>query len=312
MRNLNSLIIILFAGDDPVSKTALSEALQEKRSRIILGILLVLLLTVIGCAVFGTFRQATSFNVSVITEELRVNTLNTPMSKWPVKDILVSKNCPDDPDEIRYETFSGSIELLPDVTITLTRIASGDLTVKLSHPGGKPTAKLIDEDEEYAGNLSGCAFFHIKDIESRSNKGETIVFPVTGNIEVGNEIRFLTHTKTPLLHSGKISILDKTFFVNENYSVGPFELEMGDSFIVENQSVPSQGFVSITAEPAIHLVFRAKGSHGLIKRYQSESYKLKNSVWSKLYQDEALSIMWMSVLVMLGIIRTYLKFIVDR
>ncbi len=87
-----------------------------------------------------------------------------------------------------------------------------------------------------------AAFFYIKDLKKRSEAGETIVFPVTGDIKVGNEIRFLTQVNTPVLQGGTVTILDRTFLINENYSVGPFDLEMGDSFVVENPLVPSQGF----------------------------------------------------------------------
>ena len=304
--NLFALIILLFVGSDSISNTALSNFMKERRP-FILMFLFGLLFIVFGLACFGTIRQGTSFNVSVITEELRVKTNKTPMSKWFVRDIELFRTCPDDPDDLQYENFTGSIELLPGTQVIFTRIATGDLIIKLFKQDGQPTAKLINEEEDIFGEISNCGYFYIKDIEERAKRGETIVFPVTGNIEVGNEIRFLTHYKTPVLYGGKITILDKSFIFNDNYSVGPFELEMGDSFVVEHPMVPSQGFVSVNADSAIHLVFRAKGKAGLIKRYQAESFKLRNSVWSKLYQDEALSVFWMGSLFIVGVIRTFLR-----
>ncbi|MBU1171445.1 MAG: hypothetical protein KKD44_17975 [Proteobacteria bacterium] len=310
MRNLNilTLLIILFAGSTSVSKENLYDGLKQKERKVILGILVVSLLFLVACAIYGSLRGATSFNVSVITEEVRVKTQHVPMSKWPVHEIQISRTCPDDLDDIRYETFSGTIEIHPDIEIILTRIAGGDLTVKLYDSEGKATATLFDEEEEPVGTLSDCAFFHVTDIEKRAQAGETIVLPVTGDIRVGHEIRFLNSYKTPILYSGNVTILDKTFMFNDYYSVGPFPLEKGDSFTVMDQHVPSQGFISVNNEPAIQLVFRAKGSRGLIKRYQSEGYELHNGIWSKFYHDEALSATWMLVFLMIGMIRSFLVY----
>lgn len=311
MRNLMSFLVMLSIGSDPVSFNDLASALKKDKRWIVLSILLLIFFTVVGCAIVGTFRQGTSFNVSVVTEELRVETQDTPMSKWPVNNVTMSRTCPDDPDDVKTENFSGTVAVVPDTEIIFTRITQGDLVVKMKNSNRKKTALLTDEEEEPAGTLSDCSYFSIKGTTDRVTKGETIVLPVTGKIHVGNEIRFLSHHITPVLYNGNISIIDKTFILNENYSVGPFELEMGDSFIVKNQKVPSQGFISVNQDSAINLVFRAQGSHGLIKRYQSEAYELRNSIWSKLYQDEALSGIWMVVLLFLGIIRTYLKITVE-
>lgn len=306
-----SLLIMLSVGNYSLSYNDLILTLKKDNRWIVLAILLLLLFTMIGCAIVGTFRQGTSFNISVVTEELRVETQDTPMSKWPLKNITLSRTCPDDPEDVKTEIFNGTIAVVPDTEIIFTRITQGDLVVKMKNSKQKQTAVLTDEEEEPAGTLSDCSYFSINGTTNRVTKGETIVLPVTGRIHVGNEIRFLSHHINPVLYSGKISIIDKTFILSENYSVGPFELEMGDSFIVKNQKVPSQGFISVNQDAAINLVFRAQGSHGLIKRYQSEAYELRNSIWSKLYQDEALSGIWMAVLIFLGIIRTYLKLIVE-
>lgn len=311
MRNFPFLILLFFAGDSSITKKEFLEAIKNPRKIWpLVGLISMLILIVVG-ALYGTFRQSTSFNVSVITEEFKVETWDTPMSPWPVNNIEVSKTCPDDPDDIIYENFSGTIKIHPKVQIVFTRIAMGDLMVKFHNKTDEPSGELYDDEDEPAGLLSDCSFFYVKDIAKRAEKGETVILPITGSIVVGKELRFLTHYLTPVLYSGQITILDKAFLIDEYYSVGPFTLEMGDSFVIRDQMVASQGFASINNNPAIHLVFRAKGSHGLIQRYQSESYVLRNSLWSKLYQDEALSFVWMVALLLIGFIRTYLRYMVE-
>ena len=300
-------LVTAISNDHPLDSEKIKQSLGVLRHRIVFVSLISSLLLLIVGSVYGTFRKATTFNVSAITEEVRIETHKDPMSPWPVKNIRLSKTCPDEPADLRMEKFTGTIKLRADTVVTLTRIAEGDLSVKLLGKNEQPTGELFDLEDESVGLLSDCAFFKIDNIDVRSKQGETIVLPVTGDITTGRDIRFLTDHKTPVLLSGNVTILDRTLLVNENYIVGPFELELGDAFVIKEPEVVSRGFVRVNTDPAIKLVFRAKGERALIKRYQSESFELVNSIWSKLYQDKALSIAWVLVVLLLGAIRIHLR-----
>ena len=309
-------LFLFFTGSWDHSKDELFNALNRHVIiRFFIYALIVLLIVAIITTAWATFvshsimGKPTTFNISVVTEEVKVITHDTPMSRWPLTNIALSTNCPDEPEEIQYQQFTGSISLNSEIQIIITRIAAGDLSVKLYSPKGKPVGVLYDDEDENVGTLSECAFFHVRDIAKRADAGETVVLPITGDIFVGHEIRFLTHHKNPVLRSGNITILDKAFATNENYSVGPFTLETGDSFTLEKPSVPSQGFALVDANPAIHLVYRGKGSRGVVKRYQAEDYELRNSFWSKLYNDESLSLAWVGIVLILGVIRVTLRLI---
>lgn len=300
-------LVTAISNDQPLDSKKIKDSLGKLWHLIPFTLLIVFLVLLILYSLYGTFRKATTFNVSAITEEVSIETHKEPMSPWPVKDIQLSKSCPDEPADLKMEKFTGTIKLRAETVVTLTRIAEGDLSVKLLGKNQQPTGELFDLEDESVGLLSDCAFFKIDNIDARSKQGETIVLPVTGDITAGRDIRFLTNYKTPVLLSGNVTILDKTLLVNENYSVGPFELELGDTFVIKKPEVVSRGFVRVNAEPAINLVFRAKGERALIKRYQSESFELVNSIWSKLYQDKALSIAWVLVVLLLGAIRIHLR-----
>jgi len=309
---------IFFAGDSDCSKEKLTKALDKNDiARYSIYSLIVTLIIFITAATYGTFlnhnffENPTTFNVTVTTEEVRVVTHDVPMSRWPLNNIQLSKNCPDEENDILYETFSGVISINPSVQFILTRIATDSLTVKMRSLIKKSVGDLYDDEDDQIGSLSDCAFFHVKNISERVKSGETIVLPITGDIIVGYEIRFLTHYKTPVLRDGQITILDRRFITGENYSVGPFNLEIGDSFEIQKTSAPSQGFALIDTEPAINLVYRAKGLRGVIKRYQAEDYEIRNSFWSKLYNDEALSITWVLIIILFGIIRISLRYTVN-
>lgn len=308
---------IFFAGDSDRSKTELNDILDNHYlHRGVIYILIMLFIGLFLVVSLGPFvsqnlsRYPTTFNVSAVTEAVNITTHDVPMSRWPVNNVKLSVDCPDDKESVKYQKFTGSISLNPSVHVSFTRIAFGTFSVAM-YSSNTSVGDLFDEEDEYIESLTNCAFFHISNIKELAESGKTIVLPITGDITVGNKIRFLTQNKTPVLRKGQITILDRTFIIGENYSVAPFKLEAGDSFEIKQPTVPSQGFVLINEKPAINLVYRAKGFKGIIKRYQSEDYELRNSYWSKLYHDEILSLSWISIIVLFNVIRIYLRFLVN-
>jgi len=309
---------IFFAGDSDRSKNELNKVLNDSwLHKYLLYLLILVFLSLLGAITFGPYvsqkilAKPTTFNVSAVTEEVKVVTHKTPMSRWPLKNIEISRDCPEDEGDIKYLDFSGSLNINPSVYLTLTRVAFGDLKVTLYSNNDNAVGELYDNEDEFVLSLTSCAFFYIRKINERTSRGETIVLPVTGDISAGSEIRFLTQSSMPILREGQVTILDRSFMTDENYSVGPFSLEAGDTFKVHNSKVSSQGFVLVNENAAINLTFRAKGLRGVIKRYQSEDYELRNSYWSKLYHDESLSLAWILIIVLFNIIRIYLRYLVN-
>ena len=311
---------IFFAGDSDRSKKELNKVLDKRQFHSYLVYSLVLLfvslLFIITSGPFISqklFKKPTTFNVSAVTEEVKVFTHKIPMSKWPVQNVDVSRDCPDEDvsEKNQHQKFSGSISVNPSIQITFTRIAFGDLKVTLYSNENKSVGDLYDEEDEHVSSLTNCSFFYITKLAERSASGNTIVLPISGDISAGSDIRFLTQNKMPVLKEGEVTILDRSFIIGENYSVGPYALGTGDTFEVQDSSVSSQGFISINEDAAIKLVFRAKGLKGIIKRYQSEDYEIRNSYWSKLYHDEALSLAWVLIFILFNIIRVYLRFLVN-
>ena len=308
---------IFFAGESDRSKKELHKVLDDKSLHqcfiylLILFFVVLVLAVVFGPFVSQRFLSPTTFNVSAVTEEVKVVTPNVPMSSWPVSNATLSKSCPEEGATQNIQ-FTGSISIKPLVQITFTRIAFDKLVVMLFNENEKTSVgELYDSNDEYVGSLTSCAFFVINNISELVSSGKTIVFPITGKITAGNEIRFLTQTKNPVLREGKVTILDRSFVFGEHYSVGPFDLETGDSFEIRRHTVPSQGFVLINEKPAINLVYRAKAFRGVIKRYQSENFELRNSYWSKIYNDESLSLSWLLIAILFNVIRVYLRFLVN-
>jgi len=324
---------IFFAGDSDRNRKELKKVLKKhKQHRLSIFVLTWILISLIALVIIVPFvyqkftTNPTTFNVTAITEQIAVNTTDVPMSSWPVNNIELHTDCQSD-NAFSVQNFTGAIKLQHNVNVIFTRIAQGPLKVSLyiepNDETDEQTANknreqpyvgdLFSEDEEYVKSLADCAYFYVNDIAERASSGQSVVLPVTGEISVGNEVRFLTESENPVLREGEISILDRSFLIGEIYSVGPFNLKTGDSFkILQNKPVPNQGFVLANEDPALKLVFSAEGVKGVIKRYQSENYEIENSYWTKLFNDEVLSFSWVFIIILFNIIRVYLRYLVNE
>jgi hypothetical protein len=314
---------IFFAGDSDRSKMELNEALSQRHLArwffyiLIFGFLWLTLY--VGFYTFlkhEYFEKPTTFSVHANTELVQVSTQQVPMSRWYLDSVLVAASCPEDEGEkLEFHRFTGSIQLNAGVKIKFVRVGQGLLTVSLlknneDEPSPSRVGELFDEEDDLYKELGDCAVLEY-DLGHKPEQIDSIVLPITGEIIAGREIRFTTQSKIPILLEGQVTILDRAIWTDENYNVGPYDLEPGDSFIVHDPIVASQGFVLVNDERAMTLVYRAQGLRGAIKRYQAEDYQIKNSFWSKLYHDDGLAITWIFILILFSFIRVYLRYLVN-
>lgn len=116
--------------------------------------------------------------MSAVTEAVLVEVDKSANSRWFVSEIVICRELElyDDPDEIKYEQFTGSIALEPETKITFTRVAKGALQIGFENLRGEFSAALYNEAEEPAGNMGREAVIYIKNITERIQNGETMVF----------------------------------------------------------------------------------------------------------------------------------------
>jgi len=307
---LKYLILFFFVPNDlSTTKTNINQSFPLFVWFVVWLVLAVLAMALIF-TMYGTGlgrHQPSTYNISAITENISIQTSEGPMSNWPVKNIHLTNPCQEEPEEVTTIKFTGIIELNPGVKLEIQRIGKGVLTVGFNNKNRK-SGTLLDKEEEYFGELSNCAYFQIPDLTKRMGKGETIVLPLTGVITPGPEMKFLSQSEVPVLRSGMVSLLDKKVLSAENYTIGPFILELGDTFQLKQHAVASQGFVLIDDSPAIKLVYRAKGYDGVINRYQTGDFSINNSIWSRLYHDETISYIWIFFITLYGFTRLIIRY----
>lgn len=274
-------------------------------------------------AITTTFMDSneSTFNINAIVEELSLQTQAVPMSRWVFDEVELKLGCPIDSDE-RVDVikkFSGKMEIQPEVNIFFTRIAKGDLIIKLQSRLQNSVADLYDFNNDFLNTQPRhCMFIYIRNVSDRSKQGKTIVLPLTGHIKLGKLMQFSEFSDVPILREGEVSILDKTILFNHHYVVGPFPLSLGDYLIVDkaiektsnNEIItPGQGFILVDYNPAIRVIYREIGHKATIKRFQSEDYDISNNAWSRLTHDKFLSNAWVIVIIWFMLNKILIKYL---
>lgn len=79
---------------------------------------------------------------------------------------------------------------------------------------------------------------------------------------------------------------------------------MGDRFKVREAQTQASGLIFIDNQGDINISYRVKGREGVVEKYKSEPIIVANSFWSKLINDDLLTIFWLFILALFGVIRS--------
>jgi hypothetical protein len=240
--------------------------------------------------------KLTIFTVSANVEKISVHI--DQEKKFPVyklENVIFYQAC----DESN-EKLSGRLFVENDTYIEFLKIQKDDLLITLETDTADSTGYfLTDKNEKIL--LEDCVSFRVPVREDVS-----YVYPIEGQILLGGEIKELSDS-SPILYNGEISLLDKTQFFGEFYSVGPFNLDMGDIFSVRGENIKSFGFVYMSEENGLKVNFSSEAEKGFIKKYKTEDIEIKNGLWTKIYNDPSLVLVWMFWLGIYAVCRTFIR-----
>ncbi|GHF94860.1 hypothetical protein [Thalassotalea marina] len=231
----------------------------------------------------------TLFNVVATTEKINVSSFNQiHYPNWLLKEATLYNDCDESSSKV-----SGLLKIYNDTSIEFLRLGTGNLQITLTTEDNDS----VGEVEGYSEQLSDCVV-----VEYEVKSHESFTMAIDGVVKIGGEIKESV-TRTPILLDGKISIADKAVLSQEYYLSEPYELTVGDMFSIKDQTVQSSGFVLVNESPGMKITYASKGTIGVVDRYKTESIGLKNSFWTKLYNDETVILLW----VLLGAFYTTIK-----
>ncbi len=308
------LSVFVITDDVPFSLNEFYRRTVESRHRILIyaligGFWCLCLLGVVK-TIPNISKSHTTFNVHAETDRVSVYTSANKNLVWWVQGATVFLSCSSDPKDAEPVRFSGRLVFGNNVDVDVRSWKGRMMSISVhGDHSDVPVLEAFKSNDEMVFDAFDCVDIKIDDLEGAKQKGQTFVFPVSGDISIGGEISFRKNDGY-LLKSGQVNILDKGLLVDHYYSVGPFELNTGDKFKVKGNSVDSVGFISLN-EDDMMVVYRAKGQYGLVQRYMSEDYEISNSIWTRLYHDQTLVYLWVCVLVFFALIKVFIRFLIE-
>jgi hypothetical protein len=242
-------------------------------------------------------NSSTLFNVVATTEKINISSFEKiHYSKWLLNEATLYNDCDENSSKV-----SGLLTIDNGTTIEFLRIGTGKLQITLT----SDEQDTVGTIEGLPESLSDCVV-----IEFTPELNNSFTMAIDGIVKIGGEIKESV-VRTPILLDGKIHIADKAVLSQEYYLAEPYELTIGDMFSINEQSVQSSGFVLIDETPGMKITYASKGSVGVIERYKTESISLKNSFWTKLYNDETIILLWILLGAFYTVIKVSIRFCIE-
>ena len=268
-------------------------------------------LSIAGIATFSFYyfmAKQSVFIVSANVEQLSISPYknkvdpdlqNQNYPEWKFNNAALYEDCSSDVEKI-HKNINGMLYLNANTYIEFVRIQKNELTINLDNETTDTTGTFVPNKGDPI-LLSDCTTISLVIKEN-----DSYVFPIEGEIKLGGYIKEGADS-VPILYDGEITVIDKAFVSRIYYSVGPFSLNMGDIFTVDNLDQKSSGFVQIDDDKGIKVTYSSKGRKGFITKYRTESIEIKNGFWSKLYNDQSLIILWFIGLLLFAICKAVIR-----
>lgn len=241
--------------------------------------ILIILIAVYSYIYFSS--RSTVFMVSGNVEKVTISPYsNQKNPEWVFTEAILHSDCGEDNVKV-----SGLLHTAPNTYVEFLRVQNNELNINLDNDESDSVGVFVTEANESIV-LDDCASLRVL-----VKGNESYVFPIEGDIKLGGDIKE-SSSQVPILYSGKVTVVDKEILSGQFYSVGPFPLEMGDIFFVEDLQLKSSGFVQLDDEKGIKVIYSSKSKRGYIKKYKTEPFEIQNGFWTKIYNDPSLVILW--------------------
>ena len=269
----------------------MTSVLSNKKFRIgywiAIGIGAILLLYLVLLVFFININ--TLFNITAHTEIIKFQTTSKPISRYNLNNasIHVTENYN---FKNIYNSFNGSLEINNNVKVEIERISQGSILFLLESENGKSIGNLYNNDNKKILKANDYMLIEIKKIDSLLNNGVSIVFPLSGFVELGKSVDVEIYEETsPVLRTGDISMTGySSIFGNGHYfEAGNKKLYLGDC--LEFDKKEAIGFVSVNDNPALQVAYRIEADQAIIRKpgpkAKNSGYRISASVYDKFIND---------------------------
>jgi len=270
--------------------------------RVSIGIILVGFLFYFTLLVFFD-NINTLFNITAHTEIIKFQTVNKPISRYNLNNASIHVTENYNFKEI-YSSFNGSLEINKDVKVEIERISQGSIIFLLECENGESIGNLYNSSNKNVFKAKDYMLIEINKVDSLLNAGITMVFPLSGIVELGKSVDIEIFEETsPVLRTGDITMTGYSNFGSGQYfEAGNKKLYLGDCLEFEKKE--AIGFVSVNENPALQVAYRIEANQAIIRKPgpkgKNSGYKISASVYDKFINDrlfQGLSLIFATLLV---------------
>ncbi|QNI31589.1 hypothetical protein H7849_21360 [Alloacidobacterium dinghuense] len=250
-------------------------------------------------AVAVTFWSTpTTYDVNAETETLRIRTDIAPII-WGLSEVIMYRDY-----NPQSEAFTGSFSPSSGTDVEVERITSGPLRLRCKNSNGS-VGELRNQDGQQ--KLGGRVTFVIPNVDKRAKSGGTLLFPVSGDIELGQDLTYDASTTVAILQSGTVRVLGRSLLEPTLFEAGTYPLELGDDFRLEAALSPSVGVLVAGDHPGFRVAIRGTSKSATVTRFGSSGYVIRTSLFERLKNDAGLQILWVAALTFVGFARSFWK-----
>jgi hypothetical protein len=231
----------------------------------------------------------TLFNITAHTEIVKFKTVSKPISRYNLNNAYIHVVEGFEFKEIQ-RSFNGSLEINKDVNVELERIANGAIIFSLETESGNSVANLYNKNNSkiYTGN--DYMLIEIHKVDSLLNSGVSIVFPLSGIVELGKSVDVEIFDETsPILRSGDISMTGYSDFIGDGqyFEAGSEQLYLGDCLEFEDKE--AIGFVAVNDNPALQVSYRIEAEEAVVRKPgpkgKNSGYRISASLYDRFVND---------------------------
>ncbi|MFD1293978.1 hypothetical protein ACFQ5N_09035 [Lutibacter holmesii] len=245
----------------------------------------------------------TLFNITAHTEIIKFQTVNKPISRYNLNNASIHVTDNYNFKNI-YNSFNGSLEINKNVKVEIERISQGNIIFLLESDNGTSIGNLYNSSNENIYAAKDYMLIEIKKVDSLLNNGISIVFPLSGYVELGKsvDVEILNETN-PVVRTGDITMTGYSNFGSGQYfEAGNKKLYLGDCLEFENKD--AIGFVAVNDSPALQVAYRIEANEAIIRKPgpkgKNSGYRISASVYDKFINDrffQGLSMIFATLLV---------------
>jgi len=250
----------------------------------------------------------TLFNITAHTEIIKFQTVSKPISRYNLNNasIYVTENYN---FKNIYNEFNGSLEINKNVKVEIERISQGAIIFLLESENGASIGNLYNSNNKKVFSAQDYMLIEIKKIDSLINNGISIVFPLSGFVELGKSVDVEIYDETnPVVRTGDVAMTGYSNFGSGKYfEAGNEKLYLGD--FLEFDNIEAIGFVSINDNPALQVAYRIEAEEAIIRKPgpkgKNSGYRISASLYDKFKNErffQGLSMIFAALLVITNLI----------